>query len=119
MSNRIPLLRMMFLVMFLIFVLIIYSTQLSKNSSINKNNHIFKKTIILKEQDKAYSVILHSIILNDDSIIGYSDKYDSSRIFPALDVDINIIKSKLDKLPFKMQDCNSCHNNPGIYSDKN
>ena len=97
----------------------ISSTKLSKKSSINRNDPIYKQTIILKEQDKAYSILLHTITFDENFIYGYSDKYDSSRIFPALDVDINIIKSKLDKLPFKMQDCNSCHNNPGIYSGKN
>ena len=109
MSNRAPLLRMMFLVTFLIIVLIMYSSQLSRISSLNRNDPIFKKTIILKDQDKAYSVLLHSITFNDCTISGYSDQFDSLIIFLLQYQNIKTLNSKLNDLPYKQHHCINCH----------
>ena len=109
MSNRAPLLRMMFLVTLLIIVLIMYSSQLSRNSSLNINDPIFKKTIILRDKDKAYSVFLHSIAINEPAISGYSDRLDSLITFPLQYQNITAIKSTLDDLPYFAQDCSLCH----------
>ena len=88
-----------------------YSNQISKRSSIEKNNSVYKKTIIIKDQNKAFSIILHSIILHEDSISGYSAKYDSLMIFPALPEDIHIVKNKLSDLIYDYHKCNICHQN--------
>ena len=109
MPNRTPLLRMMFLVTFLIIVLIAYSSQLSRNSSLNRNDPIFKKTIFLKVQDKAYSVFLHSITFNERTISGYSDQFDSLMIFPLKNQNIKAVNNKLDDLPYKQHHCINCH----------
>ena len=95
--------------MFLITVLIMYSTQLSTSPSINLTNPIFKKTIILKDNESAFSILLHSITFYDYSISGYSDKFDSFMTFPINHQDINVVRNKLEELPYNVQECNRCH----------
>lgn len=100
---------MMFLVTFLIFVLIVFSTQLSRNAEINKNDPIYKNTVILTSQNKAYSILLHSITLNEYSISGYSNKFDSIMTFPVLDQNLKVIQNKLGNYPYNIHKCNICH----------
>ena len=100
---------MMFLVTFLIIILIMYSVQLSKRSVFDENDPIFKETIILKNQEKAYSILLHSVTLNERFIFGYSKKFDSLMSFPLIPEDIYFLQNKLNNLPYKSQDCNVCH----------
>ena len=97
--NRTLLIRMMLLVTFLIFVLIVFSTQLSRNVAINKNDPILKKTTILKNQDKAFSVLLHSITVHNQIISAYSHNFDSLITFPFSEQDYKVLQNKLDKLP--------------------
>ena len=104
---------MMLLVTFLFIVLIVISTQLSRNAAININDPIFKKTTILKNQDKAFSVLLHSITIHKKIISAYSHKFDSLITFPFSEQDYKVLQNKLDKLPPKIQDCNSCHKYAG------
>ena len=104
---------MMLLVTLLIFVLIVFSKQLSRNTAINKNDPIFKKATILINQDKAFSVLLHSITVHKQIISGYSYKFDSLITFPSLEQDYKVLQNKLDKLPPNTQDCNACHEYAG------
>jgi len=90
-----------------------YSAQLSKNSSINNNDPIFKKTTILKNKNKAFSVLLHSITLHKEVISGYSDKFDSLITFPFSEQDYKVLQNQLDKLPHNTQICNACHKYAG------
>ena len=115
MSNRTPLLRMIVLVVFLIIILVIASTHLSNRSQYNINDPIFKKTVILRDQDRAYSVLLHTLLLNGSFISGYSDKYDSLISFQTLLEEIEPLKNKLDDLPNGYQKCNTCHYENKIY----
>lgn len=109
MLNRKVLIRIMLLVTFLIFVLIVSSTQLSRNVAVNINDPIFKKTTILKNQDKAFSVLLHSITIRKQVISAYSHKFDSLITFPFSEQDSKFLENNLDKLPPNTQDCNACH----------
>ena len=113
MFNRTVLIRMMLLVTFLFLVLIVFSTQLSRNAVINKNDPIFKKTTILKNQDKAFSVLLHSITIRKKVISAYSHKFDSPITFPFSEQDYKVLQNQLDKLPHNTQDCNACHEYAG------
>ena len=113
MSNRAPLIRMMLLVSFILIVLIAFSTQLSRNAAININNPIYKKATILKNKNKAFSVLLHSITVRKKVISAYSNKFDSLITFPFSDKDHKVLQNKLDKLPPNTQDCNSCHKHAG------
>ena len=113
MSNRAPLVRMMFLIIFLFIVLVIFYTRLSKNTEYNRNDPIYNKRIILNNKDQGYSVLLHSIVFNDSSISAYSAKYDSIMTFPAMPKDFKIIQKKLGSLPYKAQQCNTCHDAMG------
>ena len=65
--------------------------------------------MILKDQGKAYSVILHSITINEHTISGYSDQFDSLMIFPLQCQNIKDVNSKLDDLPYKQHHCINCH----------
>ena len=104
---------MMLLVTFLFIVLIAFSTQLSRKAAININDPVFKKTTILKNQDKAFSVLLHSITIHKKNISAYSHKFDSLITFPFSEQDHEVLQNKLDKLPPNTQDCNSCHKYAG------
>ena len=104
---------MMLLVTFLFIVLIAFSTQLSRNAAININDPIFKKTTILKNQDKAFSVLLHSITIRKKVISAYSHKFDSLITFPFSEQDYKVLQNQLDKLPHNTQDCNACHEYAG------
>ena len=104
---------MMFLVILLISILVILSTNISNNTLYNSNDLIFKKTIILNNEDKGYSVLLHSITFNDRSISAYSEKFDSIMTFPAIPKDFKIIQKKLGSIPYKAQQCNTCHDAMG------
>ena len=104
---------MMLLVTVLFFVLIVFSTQLSRNAAININDPIFKKTTILKNQDKAFSVLLHSVTVRKQVISAYSHKFDSLITFPFSEQDHEVLQNKLDKLPPNTQDCNACHEYAG------
>ena len=75
----------------------------------NNNNAIFQKNTILRNQDKAYSILLHSIILEEKYIYGYSNIFDSLMIFHISDQDVNCLQNKLDELPRNILKCNTCH----------
>ncbi len=113
MSNQTPLIRMMILVTFLFIVLIAFSIQLSRKAVININDPVFKKTTILKNKNKAFSVLLHSITIRKKVISAYSHKFDSIITFPFSDQNNKVLQNKLDKLPPNTQDCNSCHKYAG------
>ena len=97
MPNRAPLIRMILLVSFILIVLIAFSTQLSRNAAININNPIYKKATILKNKNKAFSVLLHSIIIHNKVIYAYSHKFDSLINFPLSEQDYKVLQNKLNK----------------------
>ena len=74
-SNRAPLLRMIILVTFIIFVLIIFITRQSNKDNIAKNPN-YRETFYWQKNNKAYSLLLHSIIFYGDSFAAYSSKWD-------------------------------------------
>ena len=104
---------MMLLITFLIVVLIVSSTKLSRNVEININDPIFKKTTILKNQDRAFSVLLHSITVHKQVVSAYSIKFDSLITLPFFEQDYKVLQNKLDKLPHNTQDCYACHKYAG------
>ena len=65
--------------------------------------------MILLDRDQAYSVFLHSITINEHTISGYSDQFDSLMIFPLQYQNIRAVKSTLDDLPYKQHRCIQCH----------
>ena len=86
-----------------------YFSQLSRNTSMIANNPKFKTIIILRDKDKAYSVFLHSIIINERNVSGYSLKLDSLITVPLQYQNINDINIALAGLPLNIQDCSQCH----------
>ena len=107
---------MMFLVAFLVIVLIMYSTQLSRNSAINIDDPIFRENIIVKDDHRAFFIRLHSITVQANNISGYSDKYDSLMILQITDEDSEILQSKLDQLPRNINKCSVCHKDDKTHS---
>ena len=90
-----------------------YSTQLSRQSSVNSNDPMFKENIILTDRHRAFSLLLHSVTVQANTISGYSHKFDSLITFPFSEQDYKVLQNKLDKLPPNTQDCNSCHKYAG------
>ena len=110
MSNKTPLLRMIFLVIIFIILLIIFSTYLSNNVVSNTNVPFFKEYFIWQEKNKAYTLLRHSVTVNDSSISAYSVKFDTIMTFSILPSEVNIIPSKLGHLPYTPEQCIKCHN---------
>ena len=108
MSRRTPLLRIIILVTFIIFVLIIFITHKSNKYNLAENPN-FREIIFWQDENKAYSLLLHSVTINDSSFSGYSIKRDSLMIFPALPSELQSIKNKLKDYSFNEQQCSSCH----------
>ena len=100
---------MMLLVLFLIIILVIFSVRISNNRVHKINDPFFNETIIWQNNDKAYTLLLHSAIFNDSSISAYSVKLDSFMTFPALPSDLNFIHNKLEDFSYKPSVCTKCH----------
>ena len=99
----------MFLVTFLIIILVLSSSLISNNSSLDRNNPVFNKTVILNNKNKAYSILLHSIRKYGKNVSGYSDKYDSIKVFPMSDQIFTILTNKSNNYPYKNSKCIFCH----------
>ena len=99
---------MIILVTFIIFVLIFFITHKSNKNSIPENP-IFREIFFWQDENKAYSLLLHSVTINEMSFSAYSIKWDSVMIFPAHPSDLQSIKNKLKDYSFNEQQCSSCH----------
>ncbi len=110
MPNKTPLLRMLFLVMFLIIILVVFSTRKTNNVEYNPSDSFFKKHIIWQHNNKAYTLLLHSFAINNSSISAYSVKLDTIMTFAILNPDLNFIYNKLGNVPYTPEQCIKCHN---------
>ena len=109
MPNKTPLLRMLFLVMFLIIILGFFSTRKTNNIVYNPSDSFFKKNILWQNDNKAYTLLLHSIAISDSSISAYSVKLDTIMTFSRFEPDLNIIYNKLGNVPYTPEQCIKCH----------
>ena len=100
---------MMFLVMFLIITLVIFSTRLSNNIVYDPSDSYFKENIIFKHNNKAYTLLQHSIAINDSSISAYSVILDTIMTFAILEPNSNFIYNKLGNVPYTPVQCIKCH----------
>ena len=108
MSRRTPLLRMIILVTFIILILIIFITHKSNRDNIAENPN-YREIFFWQDENKAYSLLLHSVTIDDRLFSAYSFKLDSLMIFPALPSELQSIKNKLKDYSFNEQQCSSCH----------
>ena len=69
----------------------------------------FKENIIWQHNNKAYTLLLHSIAINDSTISAYSVKFDTLMSFINRTSDINIIYNKLGNVPYTPEQCVKCH----------
>ena len=95
--------------MFLIIILVIFATRTSNKRVYNDKVPFFEETLIWKNQNKAYTLLLHSITLTDSSISAYSMKLDTLMTFFAHPSDFNVIYNQLDYVPYTSQQCIKCH----------
>ena len=109
MSNKTPLLRMLFLVMLFIIILVIFSTRKTNNIVLNPSDSFFKENIIWQHKNKAYTLLLHSVAINDSTISAYSVKLDTIMTFAIFETDLNIIYNKLGNVPYTPEQCVKCH----------
>ena len=108
MSNRTSLLRMIILVTFLILVLVIISTRNNFKGEISTSPN-FSETFFWQNNNKAYSLLLHSVSIYDSSFTAYSNKWDSLMTFPAQYKNLKSIKNKFENSSYKIQECTNCH----------
>jgi hypothetical protein len=76
----------------------------------NPSDSFFKENIIWQHNNKAYTLLLHSIAINDSSISAYSVKLDKIMTFAILEPDLNFIYNKLGNVPYTPEQCIKCHN---------
>jgi len=74
---------MIILVTFIIFVLIIFIAHKSNKDNISENPN-YREIFFWQDESKAYSLLLHSISIDDRFFSAYSIKGDSLMIFPGL-----------------------------------
>ena len=99
---------MIILVTFIIIVLIIVIPRKSNKDNIAENPN-YREIFFWQDENKAYSLLLHSVTINDRFFSAYSIKWDSLMIFPALPSELQSIKNKLQDYTFNKQQCSSCH----------
>ena len=95
--------------MFLIIILVVFSTRKTNNVEYNPSDSFFKKNILWQNDNKAYTLLLHSIAINDSSISGYSVRLDKIMNFAILDPDLTFIYNKLGNVPYTPVQCIKCH----------
>ena len=108
MPRQTALLRMIILVTFIISVLIFFITYSSNKDNIAENPD-YRKIFLWQDENKAYTLLLHSVTINNRLFSAYSIKWDSLMIFPALPSELQSIKNKLKDYSFSKQQCSSCH----------
>ena len=108
MYRRTPLLRMIILVTFIILVLIIFITHKSNKDNIAENPN-YREIFFWQDENKAYSLLLHSVTIDDRLFSAYSSKWDTLMTFSAQHKDLKSIKNKFDNSSYKIQECTNCH----------
>ena len=83
---------------------------MSNNMVYNASDPSFKDHFIWQYNKKAYTLLLHSIALNENSISAYAVKFDTLMTFSILPSDFNLIYNKLGHVPYTPEQCIKCHN---------
>ena len=109
MYDRSSLMRMMILIIIIISLLLVISARLSKRTKYQSDSSIFKENFIWQDKNKAYSLLLHSVTLKENSFSAYSAKRDLIMTFPIEEEDIRTIKNKFGGSLYKFQNCTNCH----------
>ena len=109
MTDRSSLGRMIILVSFAIFALIIYSVRLSNRSLQDLENPVFKKTIPWQYEDAQHQLLLHSLELGAISFTAYSIPADTFIRISTNDHETQWIKNQLVRFNYTPQKCNHCH----------
>jgi hypothetical protein len=99
---------MIILVTFIILVLIIFITHKSNKDNIAENPN-YREIFFWQDENKAYSLLLHSVTIYDNSFSAYSTKWDSLMTFSAHPSDLKLIKKKLTNIFYSPQKCLNCH----------
>jgi hypothetical protein len=89
--------------------MVIFSTQKNFKSKIPSSPN-YRKIFFWQDENKAYSLLLHSVTFYDLSFSAFSAKRDSILNFPAQPKELKLIKYKFDKSLYKFQNCTNCHN---------
>ena len=95
--------------MFFIIILVIFSSRISNNREYNASDPFFKENFIWQHNNKAYTLLMHSITINDNSLSGYAVKFDTLMTFTNRSSDINLIYNNLGHVPYTPKQCNKCH----------
>ena len=99
---------MIILVTFIILILIIFITHKTNKDNIAENPN-YREIFFWQDENKAYSLLLHSVTIDDRLFSAYSSKWDSLMTFPVKEEDIRTIKNKFGGSLNKFQKCTNCH----------
>jgi len=99
---------MIILVTFIILVLIIFITHKSNKDNIAENPN-YREIFFWQDENKAYSLLLHSVTIHDSLFSAFSPKRDSIMTFPAQSENLKLIKNKFENSSYKIQECTNCH----------
>ena len=79
------------------------------NTNNTAKNSDYRKIFLWQDGNSAYSLLLHSVVIDDRFFSAYSIKLDSLMIFPAQPSELQLVKNRLKDYPFNKQQCSSCH----------
>ena len=85
---------MIILVTFLILVMVIFSTRKNFKSEIPSGPN-YSEMFFWQDNNKAYSLLLHSVTFHDLSLSTFSTKRDSILNFPAQPKELKLIKENI------------------------
>ena len=69
----------------------------------------YKEIFLWQDNNKAYSLLLHTVTFHDSSFSAFSSKWDSLMTFAVEEEDIITIKNKFGGSLYKFQNCTNCH----------
>ena len=98
---------MIILETFIILVLIIFITHKSTKDNIAENPN-YREIFFWQKNNKAYSLLLHSVTFYGDSFSAYSSKWDSLIVFQSLPDKLKPISKTMKSLS-STQNCSNCH----------
>lgn len=107
MSSRTSLLRMIILITFIIFILIIFLIEHPSNYYPPEKPD-YNQIFYWQKENQAYSLLLHTISLQDSSFTAYSKVRDSLMIFDVNTAELDLI-NKMTNPSYFSRDCLNCH----------
>ena len=88
--------------------MVVFLTHKSKRANFAHSPN-YREIFFWQDENKAYSLLLHSVTIYTSSFSAYSSKWDSLMTFSAHPSDLKLIKKKLTNISYSPQKCLNCH----------